>query len=163
MKKRGVSRSPRKQRSWVGRLAWGAFMFLLLPAGLFAVGYSLIGPRIGQYPALQAGAERVAGLANNKKPNVAPAPEKPAPIIEISVEKSSGKKTAEDSRKTPIEEIPKPTPKRKPKPAEPAREKVEPEKDSKKVEQPKLETTPATPENDPASGSAAGANDTGGG
>ena len=48
-----------------GKFIWLAFKWLIVPCSLGAVGYYVIGPKIGQVPVLEAGAEKVQSLVRN--------------------------------------------------------------------------------------------------
>lgn len=80
-------------------LTWGLILYVLVPAGLFAVGYTLVGPRIGAVPVLQANASKAL-----KRDEPATEPEKPAqngkqgPRIDIVVEPVKGKADRKPAR-----------------------------------------------------------------
>lgn len=76
-----------------GKVIWIAFKWLVVPGALGAVGYYVIGPRIGQVPALEAGAEKVRQIVQ-REPE-ASSPSEPTqveseggPEVEIAVEKA---------------------------------------------------------------------------
>lgn len=71
-------------------VAWGIFKWAVVPGALFAAGYFLFGPHIGEIPAVDQMASRLGPLAQSES---APQDESvveeestdPVPVVEVSV------------------------------------------------------------------------------
>lgn len=108
-------------------LSWGLILYVLVPTGLFAVGYTLVGPRIGAVPVLQASASKALKRDEPaKEPEATATIGKPGPQIDIVVEPVKGKSGRKPPRaETRENERPKQPAAKEKKPAETASNKVE--------------------------------------
>ncbi len=116
-----------------GKVVWLSFKWLIVPCALGAVGYYVIGPRIGQVPALEMGARKVQSIVRRE-------PEEPVdtatpdggvtdasgPEVTISVEKAdrkprSGRRSTTSSTRRSTSSDPKP-----PEPKRPEGEQADP-------------------------------------
>ncbi len=84
------------------------FQWLVVPGALFAIGYAIVGPRIGQVPALRAGADRVSQMVAEssratKEPE-ATGQEANKPIMTITVEPSQERPRTRRARADRAEE-----------------------------------------------------------
>lgn len=113
-----------------GKLVWLTFKWVAVPLGLGAVGYYVVGPRIGQVPALEKGARKVQDLVQgNSSPTASKTEEPPAsdpraPDIQIAVEKADRdprrRRSSTSTRRRSSEST------RKPAPEKPVDERTDP-------------------------------------
>lgn len=71
-------------------VAWGIFKWAVVPGALFAVGYFLFGPHIGEIPAVDQMASRLGPLAQSEgtsqDENTTRDPDTdPIPVVEVDV------------------------------------------------------------------------------
>lgn len=87
--------------SQASRIIWALILWVGVPAALFAVGYKLVGPRIGEDPGLKTNVENLI----SQKPSKPAEPDAPenqiddskGPAIEVTVEKSNGRRSSRDA------------------------------------------------------------------
>ncbi|MCC6404552.1 MAG: hypothetical protein IT207_11140 [Fimbriimonadaceae bacterium] len=147
------------QKPWWHGVLWGAFIWLLVPAILFTLGYNVIGPRVGTVPALNAKVDDLARRLGGSEAKVEPDPvtdSEPAqagvPQVEVEVTPSK----AEESEDEPAPRR-RARPRREPEKPKPEEPKAEPETPrdeagggtqtpppEPEVEQPPTETPPPT-------------------
>jgi hypothetical protein len=93
----------RKSRSPVAALFRNVLLWILVPAGLFFVGYRFVGPRIGDVPALRSGAQQVQEMVTQEPSQPAaqaskePDPAK-VPDVEVSVRKAEPRRRERTER-----------------------------------------------------------------
>lgn len=93
----------RRSRSPVAALFRNVLLWILVPAGLFFVGYRFVGPRIGDVPALRSGAQQVQEMVT-QDPAQAPAQASndpdPAnvPDVEVTVRKAEPRRRERNER-----------------------------------------------------------------
>ena len=105
---------PKSGKANVSPVLWGVFLWIIVPVGLFFAGYKLVGPKIGEVPALKKPVEDLIATAGpkdekptQKDPEVVDDPN--GPSVEVTVEKA----TRGSSRRTSDNGDPKPKKKKK--------------------------------------------------
>lgn len=121
------------QKPWWYGVVWGAIIWLVVPAGLFVLGYNVIGPRIGTVPALNS---KVGGLARHlanadggeqaQESPTEPEPDTVSPkagVPQVEVDVTASKPRRQEAKEAPkrrarakpAEDVPKEEPKEEPK------------------------------------------------
>ena len=115
---------PKSGKANVSPVLWGVFLWIIVPLGLFFAGYKLVGPRIGEVPALKKPVQDLIATAGPKEEK--PPPKEPevvndpsGPSVEVTVEKSgrgSARRTSDNEDPKPRKKKKKPAPKPSTKP-----------------------------------------------
>lgn len=92
--------------SQISRIVWALILWIGVPAALFGVGYKLVGPRIGEDQGLKTNVENLISKSTPRDTDTASKSGDPeidnskGPDIEVSVEKSNGRRSSREATET---------------------------------------------------------------